>query len=379
MEKVEYGLTPSIRNALPFTVGFAFIPLMVAGVVFGGWWLLLAPGFGWLFSSVIDYWRGRTTASMDPMTESEDLSAYRLVTLLWVPTQLALIFFTVVYAAQADHLSWYEKAFAMFGLGVASGGVGINFAHEMMHQKNRVERWGADLLMTSVLYGHFRSEHLLVHHRYVGTSRDPVTARYNEGFHHFFWRVLPECFISAWQAEAAKLQRVGKSKFDLSNPFWLYACLQLTFLGLAFVLGGWVGTVLFILQAFVAIGHLELINYIEHYGLAREHLGDGKYEHVKPHHSWNTDYEYTNYLLINLQRHSDHHYKPDRRFPLLQTYDFNEAPRLPYGYPIMAAMAFYPAVWKRNMNKRVDKWRARFYPHISDWTAYEQGTNPLPR
>ena len=316
---------------------------------------------------------------MDPATDERELTAYRVVTLLWVPAQLGLIFFTIGYAANADHLVWFEKVFAMFGLGVATGGIGINFAHEMMHQKNRLERWAADLLMTSVLYGHFRSEHLLVHHRYVGTPKDPVTAKYNEGFHRFFWRVLPQCLATSWKAEGDMLARKGKSKFDLSNPFWIYAGLQLFFLMLAFALGGWIGLGLFVLQAFVAIGHLELINYIEHYGLSREHLGDGKYEHIKPHHSWNTDFEYTNYMLINLQRHSDHHYKPDRRFPLLQTYNFDKAPRLPYGYPMMAAMAFYPRIWKRNMNKRVDKWRERFYPHITDWTPYEQGTNPQPR
>jgi len=356
-----------------------FVPLVAFGVYMGGWWLLLSPIFGWILSWLVDFYKGRTTASIDPTTPDEALWAYKWITILWAPAQLGLLFWTIWFVSSADHLGWFEKLFSMFALGVATGAVGINFAHELMHQKSRIERWAADLLMTSVMYGHFRSEHLLVHHRYIGTPKDAVTAKFNEGFHSYFWRVLPQCFFSSLEAEAAMLARKGESAWSLKNPFWLYAGLQLGWLVLAFILGGWIGLGLFLLQAFFAIGHLELINYIEHYGLTREHLGDGKYEPTKPHHSWNTDFVFTNLLLINLQRHSDHHYKPSRRFPLLQTYDYTEAPRLPYGYPIMAAMAFWPALWKRNMNKRVLKWRERFYPHIEDWSAYETGRNPLPR
>jgi alkane 1-monooxygenase len=136
---------------------------------------------------------------------------------------------------------------------------------------------------------------------------------------------------------------------------------------------------LFIWQAFVAIWQLELVNYIEHYGLTRRHLGDGKYEHVLPRHSWNAAHRASNWLLINLQRHSDHHYKPDRRFPLLQTYGTDEAPQLPYGYPVMTALAMVPPVWKRVMNKRVKEWRKAYYPDIEDWHPYNKALNPAPR
>ena len=101
------------------------------------------------------------------------------------------------------------------------------------------------------------------------------------------------------------------------------------------------GIALFLLQAYTAILILELINYVEHYGLTRKHLGGGKYEHVKPHHSWNAGHTATNWLLINLQRHSDHHYKPGRAYPLLQTYPASEAPQLPFGYAIMAWTAVF--------------------------------------
>lgn len=218
-----------------------------------------------------------------------------------------------------------------------------------------------------------------MHHRYVATPRDPVTARYNEGFHRYFWRVLTQCPRSAFRAETAMLSRKGARWHHKSNPFWRFAALQLVALTLAVLAGGWLGLGLFALQAVTAVWHLELINYIEHYGLTRKHLGDGKYEHTKPHHSWNAAFKASNWLLINLQRHSDHHFKPDRRFPLLQTYDADEAPQLPYGYTVMGVVAMIPPWWRRMMNPRVRAWRRQHYPEISDWTPYKTASNPWPR
>lgn len=175
------------------------------------------------------------------------------------------------------------------------------------------------------------------------------------------------------------LKRAGKGPFDPANPFWRYAGLQAGFLILAFVVGGWLGLALFVYQAMAAIFLLELTNYVEHYGLTRKYLGEGRYEHVQPRHSWNAAHKASNWLLINLQRHSDHHYKPDRRFPLLRTYTAEEAPQLPAGYPAMIFVAAFPPWWRRMMNPRVRAWRKQFYPDIDDWSAYKAGTNPMPR
>jgi alkane 1-monooxygenase len=220
---------------------------------------------------------------------------------------------------------------------------------------------------------------LLVHHRYVATPRDPVTARYNEHFWRFFPRVLRESLVSAFNAEKAMLARKGLAWYHPSNPFWRYWALELAFAVLAIAIGGWFGLFLFLTQAFWAVFQLELVNYVEHYGLTRRHLGNGKYEHVLPRHSWNAAHKASNWLLINLQRHSDHHYKPDRRFPLLQNHREEDAPQLPYGYPVMTMAALAPRVWRRIMNPRVREWRETFYPDIEDWQPYNRAANPLPR
>ena len=368
--------TLGFLQALPFWFALGMVPLAVVGATQGGWYTALVPGCSIIFYSILDAVTGLDQDNADPQS-TDSLLWYRLLTLIWFPIQAIILFWTIWYATRADHLGPLELGVLFFGIGILTGTVGINYSHELMHQKPRLERWLADLLLASVLYSHFRSEHLRVHHLHIGTPRDPVTARYNEGFHRFFPRVLRQCPQSAFKAEAAMLARKGLPGWHLSNPFWLYAALQTGMLALAAALGGWLGLLLFVYQALVAIWQLEAVNYVEHYGLTRRHLGDGKYEHVRPHHSWNAAHTASNWLLINLQRHSDHHYKPDRRFPLLQTYGANEAPQLPLGYPIMVFIAMVPPLWKRVMNRRVKAWRKFHYPDITDWHPYNKALNPV--
>ncbi len=368
-----------VQNALPFWMSLSLFPIALIGAVQGGWTVVLLPLFTWYFFSLLDALLGLNLENADPETGDDQLTWYRMITLIWAPLQFVLLFWMIWYVPDAAHLSALEKIVLFFGLGVITGTVGINYSHELMHQKNKWERWMGDLLLAMVLYSHFRSEHLLVHHRHVGTPRDTVTARYNEGFHRFFARVLPGSLKSAFAAEKAMQARKDRPWTDPGNPFFRYWALQGVMLVLALVLGGWVGLLLFVWQAFIAIWQLELVNYVEHYGLTRKHLGDGKYEHVKPQHSWNAAHKASNWLLINLQRHSDHHYKPDRRFPLLQTYTEADAPQLPYGYPLMTMAAMVPPLWRRVMNRRVRRWREMYYPEITDWKPYNKALNPLPK
>ena len=367
-----------LRSAAPFWLSLLLAPCLILAAIYGGWVLLLPPFYALLLVSLLDWFTPLNSENPDPQTPDDMLFWHRLITLIWFPVQVTLQLGLIWWTARTGHLATWETIALFYGLGIATGGIGIVYAHELMHQDNPVERWLGDLLMASVLYGHFRSEHLLVHHRYVGTPRDPVTARYNEGFYRYFPRVLGQCFRSAWRTEAAMLSRKNWPIWHLTNPFWRYAGLQILMLVAAYMLGGWAGIGLVIIQAAIAICYLELTNYVEHYGLTRKHLGDGKYEPVKPRHSWNADHRVSNWLLINLQRHSDHHYHPSRRFPLLQTYTTQDAPQLPYGYPVMTALALIPPAYRRMMNPRVRSWRKRFYPEISDWSAYKAGTNPLP-
>merc|ERR1712232_546806 len=95
-----------------------------------------------------------------------------------------------------------------------------------------------------------------------------------------------------------------------------------------------------------------MVNYIEHYGLARKKLEDGNYEPVNPTHSWNSAHWFSNTLLFKLQRHSDHHTFPQRPFQLLR--NFEESPQLPTGYLGMLALACFPPVFFKIMDPVAD-------------------------
>ncbi|MBM3607868.1 MAG: alkane 1-monooxygenase, partial [Alphaproteobacteria bacterium] len=147
-------------------------------------------------------------------------------------------------ACRTDELHWIESIFLFVSAGTITGAIGIVHAHELMHRQGRLPRFLGDWLMAMTFYSHFRSEHLHVHHIWVGTPRDAVTARYNENIYQFFLRVVPQAFISAWHAEAQRLARRGLPVWSFKNPFWHYAALQVAMLIFAYAIGGWMGVAL---------------------------------------------------------------------------------------------------------------------------------------
>lgn len=366
-------------KAWPYWLTMTFVPLVALAIWQGGWTILLIPAYGWVLMPVLDTILGKNLTNPDPETPDAELFWFRLLTWVWFPIEACLVYGAIWALTHWDGYSGLEIFGIMFGIGVTTGTVGIVYAHELFHKASRSERALGDLLMAMVLYGHFRTEHLLVHHPHVGTPRDTVTARYNEGFLRFFPRVLWQGPGSAWRAERAMLARRGRGPWHPSNPIFKYLALQLLFLALAYAVGGWMGVGLFALQAFLAVWQLELTNYVEHYGLTRKYLGDNRYEPVRAHHSWDSAHRVSGLLLINLQRHADHHLHPMRRFPLLQIFDPSEAPQLSAGYPPMTALAMIPPLWRRRFNPRVRAWRRQFYPEIEDWGPYRAMSFPPPK
>ncbi|GIX12388.1 MAG: alkane 1-monooxygenase [Paracoccaceae bacterium] len=361
-------------HALPFAVMTLISALSaLPGALMGGWWIALAPAWAGFAVSLLDRALGDGETGLSPATPQARLVWHRRILWTWPALQLALIAGGLWAACRGGHLSTGEGIALMAAIGAVTGPIGITFAHELIHRHNRWERRAGRLLLASVLYGHFETGHLLVHHVHVATPRDPVTARYNEGFWRFFPRVLWGSLAEAWRAERDRLARRGLPPWHRRNPFWQYGAGAAGFLALGFAIGGPAGVGLVALQALVAVFHLELVNYVQHYGLTRLRLPDGRFEPVGPQHSWNVSRRASNWFLINLQRHSDHHGRPDRSFPLLQHHPEETAPQLPAGYPLMCLIATIPPLWRRMMNPRVRAWRRRHYPQVRDWSAAKRG------
>lgn len=342
-----------------FALHLLFVPLLVLAVEYGGLFILGVPLFGYLLIPFTDLLL-KNFKSNDLVTDAKENLSLTLIQ-LWPLIQLLLLLYCIYSFSKSPTILPTEFISIAAITGIITGSIGITFAHELMHKKSYRERWLADILMALVLYGHFRSEHMLIHHRYVGTPRDAATARFNENFFKFLLRVIPGCFLSAWNVEKTRLNKSGMKAYSIKNPFWRYFGLALFFIGIAVSLGGPLGVLFFIIQALVAIVHLELANYIEHYGLRRKSIDTDRFESTKTHHSWNSSEKASNWLLINLQLHSDHHAKSNRNFIDLQDHPEAQAPQLPFGYPVMILLSLIPPVWFKIMNPRVAAWEKRFY------------------
>lgn len=260
-----------------------------------------------------------------------------------------------LYKITHVELEWSEIVGLTLSTGILLGANGINVAHELGHKTGKIQQISAKLLLLPSLYMHFIIEHNRGHHLRVGTPEDPATSRFGENVFRFWLRSVVNGYRSAWNIANRDLEKLGKNKFSLSNPMIQFSIVQILYLVVVGLIFGIVGVVAAVCIAVVSFLLLETINYIEHYGLERKLLENGKYERVENFHSWNSNHEVGRLLLYELTRHSDHHYKAYKKYQILDDYPDN--PQLPFGYPTGILLALFPPLWFSMMNHRVEKWR----------------------
>jgi alkane 1-monooxygenase len=316
-----------------------------------GFWLWQMALFVYLVIPLLDVLLGVGAGNPpeDRVAALEGNRWYRALVVLYVPLQFGVTVLGTWIAAThvLTPLDWAGLLISVGGI----NGVAINTAHELGHKPVRWERWLARVALAPVAYGHFYVEHNRGHHARVATPADPASARLGESYWAFLPRTVLGSLRSAWQLEAMRLRHAGRSVLSAHNQnleAWamtaaLYAALALAFgpKVLAFLVA----------QAAYGISLLEVVNYIEHYGLLRASGADGRPERCTPQHSWNSSHLVSNLFLFNLQRHSDHHAHPARRYQALRHFD--DSPQLPAGYAAMLLLAYVPPLWRRVMDPRV--------------------------
>ncbi|WP_175992229.1 alkane 1-monooxygenase [Burkholderia vietnamiensis] len=259
-------------------------------------------------------------------------------------------FFMCVRIVGTHALAWYDYVGFALSLGAATG-ISINTAHELEHKTNRFERWLAKITLAPVAYGHFFVEHNRGHHVRVATAEDPASARFGESFWAFLPRTVAGSIRSAWRLEKARLERLGRSPWTWRNEVLHAWAMTVVVWGIAIAMAGPVVIPFLVIQAAYGASLLEVVNYVEHYGLGRRKLPSGRYERCTPQHSWNSNHVVTNLFLYQLQRHADHHANPTRSYQALRHFD--DSPQLPAGYATMILFAYVPPLWYRVMNPRV--------------------------
>jgi alkane 1-monooxygenase len=314
-------------------------------------WLWLSPVFFYFGVPLLDALIGEDPSN-PPESEVPALEAdpyYRWITYLLVPVLWATFVATTAFVA-TQPLAWYGVLAMIISTG---GGLGfaINLGHEMGHKKSALERWLGKLALALACYGHFYIEHNRGHHRDVATPVDPASSRMGESIYRFVLREMPGGFRRAWQLEKERLARCGKRTWSLDNEVLQPALASLALYGgLTLVFGVTILPYL-LLTAMWGAFQLTSANYLEHYGLLRRKLDSGRYEICQPHHSWNSNHLFSNWALFHLQRHSDHHAHPTRRYQSLR--NFPDLPRLPSGYFGMYLVAYVPPLWFQVMNPRL--------------------------
>jgi alkane 1-monooxygenase len=309
--------------------------------------LLISYGLMPLLDALIGEDENNPPEAVVPQLEEDRY--YRWLTWATVPLHFVALIGCAWWVGTHD-LSWWALLIFAYVAGTDSG-LGINTGHELGHKHGAIEQWLARLVLAVPAYGHFTVEHGRGHHRCVSTPEDHASSRMGESIYRFALRELPGGIRRAWQLERERLAREGRSAFSWNNTMLQsYAVTAVLQLGLI-VAFGWVMIPFLAVHNAVAWWQLTSANYVEHYGLLRGKLPNGQYEAPQPHHSWNTNHLITNLALFHLQRHSDHHAYPSRRYQSLRHFD--KLPQLPSGYFGMFPLSYVPALWFKVMDPRL--------------------------
>jgi len=314
-------------------------------------WLYIGILFNYGLAPILDLLLGEdeNNPPEEVVMQLERDTYYRRLTYITVPLHFITLIGSAWYASAASLSVW-----GYLGLGMVAGltaGLAINTGHELGHKNSAFEKWLSRLVLAVPAYGHFSIEHNRGHHRDVSTPEDPASSRMGESIYKFSVREIPGAFVRAWQCEKQRLENRGKPVWHHQNHLLQSWGLSLAIAIALIITFGWAMIAFLLVHHAFAYWQLTSANYVEHYGLLRSKGANGRYERCEPHHSWNSNHIFSNLVLFHLERHSDHHSHPLRRYQSLR--HFENLPQLPNGYFGAYLLAYVPALWFRVMDKRL--------------------------
>ncbi len=337
---------------LKYMIAYIMPLSALLALLFQGAWSYSTVIFAFGIIPVLEPLLPRSERNLSSKEREEKLKKRLFDWLLYLnlPILYGIIAF-FLYVLSTQSLAGFEITGLVLSVGIVIGACGINVGHELGHRSHPNEQTVAKLLLLPAMYMHFFIEHNRGHHKNVATPLDPATARYGESLYFFWLRSAIGSYISAWRLESKRLDQQGHSFWSIHNEMILFQVAQLSYLTAIWIVFSFNIMLLALLAGVTGFLLLESINYIEHYGLQRQVLPNGRYERVQPKHSWNANFELGRIILYELTRHSDHHYLANKKYQILDHHD--ESPQLPMGYPSSMLLAMAPPLWFYVMNKRV--------------------------
>ena len=336
---------------LKYLMSYSIALMAFIGISLGGFYNYLAVVFTFIFIPILEI---IVKKSNEEFTEEEKKNRlldpfFDLLLYLNIPIVFGIFFFSL------DKLAYTSSVSDIIGIILSASIVmatnGINVGHELGHRKSIIARTCSKLLYLPCQYMHFYIEHNFGHHINVATPEDPATARYKQTLYSFWITSVVRTYVSAWEIQLKLLKVSKRNFFSIKNDMVFYTFFQITFLAFVYYNFGLYLTLLSILMSIISFLFLETINYVEHYGLLRKKEPSGRYERVKPHHSWNSNHTIGRIVLYELTRHSDHHFKSSKKYQVLESLE--NCPHLPYGYPTSILLSLIPPIWFTIMNPLV--------------------------
>jgi alkane 1-monooxygenase len=328
-------------------------PLVVFLSIYSeNYWSFSAVFMLFVLIPVLELFTKASTKNLDKIEEeiAKHDKIYDWLLFALVPVQYFLLGYFLCQVSQ-DNAPIYYKIGASIALGMSCGIIGINAAHELGHRITWQEQLMSKMLLLTTLYMHFFIEHNRGHHKNVSTDQDPASAKLGETVYAFYFRSIIGSWLSAWHIEAQQLKKKNARFWSIKNEMLVFQIIQALLLIIIGTVFGLNTLLLYFLAALIGILLLESVNYIEHYGLRRKKTNAG-YERTLPIHSWNSNHPVGRLILLELSRHSDHHYMANRKYQILRHFD--ESPQMPTGYPGMLLLALLPPLWFKIMHQRIE-------------------------
>ena len=336
---------------LKYLMSYSIAFTALLGILIGGPFVYLTVIYTFIFIPILEVnlkQNNEIYSEDDKMNRNLD-PFFDILLYLNLPLVYGIFFLSLNTLINTDSTS--EIIGIILSASIVMATNGINVGHELGHRKSLLSRIVSKLLYLPCQYMHFFIEHNYGHHVNVATPNDPATAKYKQNLYSFWISSVTKTYISAWKIQL-KLLKVSKQSFlSFKNDMIFYTLFQFLFLVFIYLNFGLIITIYSIIMSIISFLFLETINYVEHYGLLRKIKPNGKYERVKPHHSWNSNHTVGRIVLYELTRHSDHHFKASKKYQVLESLE--NSPQLPYGYPTSILISFFPPLWFKIMNPLV--------------------------
>jgi len=336
---------------LKYLMSYSIALTAFIGILYGGPFVYLTVVYTFVFIPILESYtkEGKNTYTDDEKKNRNLDPFFDFLLYLNIPIVFGIFFISLNTLLYAN--TYFEIVGIILSSSIVMATNGINVGHELGHRKSLFSRTCSKLLYLPCQYMHFFIEHNYGHHINVATPNDPATAKYKQNLYSFWISSVTKTYLSAWKIQL-KLLRVSKlSFFSFKNDMIFYTVFQTLFLIFIYFNYGLIITLYSLIMSIISFLFLETINYVEHYGLLRKIKPNGRYERVKPHHSWNSNHTIGRIVLYELTRHSDHHFKSSKKYQVLES--IQDSPQLPYGYPTSILISFFPPLWFWIMNPLV--------------------------